>query len=281
MGRDPGAVTIEAVAALSGVAKTTIYRRHRHRDDMLRAAIEQVTKVPLPAPEMPTREKVRWVLNEFRNDIEHVLGLGTIAAILTDANPQFTNLYRGMLSPYNDMLIDLIDSAVDAGDLRPDLDSDAALNLILGSYLAEHLRHGHIRDDGSTVRWPQSGRASRQAETNSCPAFPEIAATGPPRRRLLGCPAGDSPRPASEQTRRKDAPAGPWSARWRALKLQRRPIEPDTSGSQGSSVSAAMRWSRAAATSSGQGAVRRVSMSMWRKISSITKLSRWCESSSR
>ena len=146
-GRGPGAVTIEAVAALSGVAKTTIYRRHRHRDDMLRAAIEQVTKVPLPAPEMPTREKVRWVLNEFRNDIEHVLGLGTIAAILTDANPQFTNLYRGMLSPYNDMLIDLIDSAVDAGDLRPDLDSDAALNLILGSYLAEHLRHGHIRDD--------------------------------------------------------------------------------------------------------------------------------------
>jgi AcrR family transcriptional regulator len=146
-GGGPGAVTVEAVTARSGVAKTTIYRRYRNRDDMLRAALEQVTTVPLPAPEVPTREKVRWMLNEFRADIEHVLGLGTVAAILTDADPGFTDLYRGMLTPYNELLIDLFDAAADAGDLRSDLDADAALNLLLGSYLAEHLRHGHIRDD--------------------------------------------------------------------------------------------------------------------------------------
>ena len=51
---------------------------------------------------------------------------------------------------------------------------------------------------------------------------------------------------------------------------QRNPMQPFTSGSHGRSASAAMRLSRAAATSSGHGAVRRVSMSMWRKISSIT-----------
>ena len=62
---------------------------------------------------------------------------------------------------------------------------------------------------------------------------------------------------------------------------QRRFIEPETSGSHGRSASSAMRLSSAAATSSGHGAVRRVSMSMCRKISSITKLTRWCDSSSR
>ena len=57
--------------------------------------------------------------------------------------------------------------------------------------------------------------------------------------------------------------------------------EPDTSGSHGSSASSATRSSRRAATSSGHGAVFRVPMSMWRKTSSMTKLSRWWVSSSR
>ncbi len=35
----PGAVTVEAVTASSGVAKTTIYRRYADRDALLRPAI--------------------------------------------------------------------------------------------------------------------------------------------------------------------------------------------------------------------------------------------------
>src|ERR1051325_9819002 len=36
--KGPRSVTVEAVAARSGIAKTTIYRRHRDRRDMLSAA---------------------------------------------------------------------------------------------------------------------------------------------------------------------------------------------------------------------------------------------------
>ena len=39
----PRSVTVEAVAARSGIAKTTIYRRHRDRRDMLSVALTRVT----------------------------------------------------------------------------------------------------------------------------------------------------------------------------------------------------------------------------------------------
>ena len=67
----------------------------------------------------------------------------------------------------------------------------------------------------------------------------------------------------------------------RPQERQRSCSEPETSGSHGSSAWAAICRSSPAATSSGHGAVRRVSMSMCRRISSITKLSRWFESSRR
>ena len=47
--RGPLAVTVEAVAAASGVAKTTIYRRYEDRDALVRAAIDAATtEVDLP-----------------------------------------------------------------------------------------------------------------------------------------------------------------------------------------------------------------------------------------
>ena len=42
----PGAVTVEAVAARSGVAKTTIYRRHANRADLLRATLTDAVGTP-------------------------------------------------------------------------------------------------------------------------------------------------------------------------------------------------------------------------------------------
>ncbi|HEX2214996.1 MAG TPA: TetR family transcriptional regulator, partial [Mycobacterium sp.] len=41
--KGPKSVTVEAVAARSGIAKTTIYRRHRDRRDMLAVALARVT----------------------------------------------------------------------------------------------------------------------------------------------------------------------------------------------------------------------------------------------
>src|SRR3954470_13356031 len=52
----PQAVTVEGVASLSGVAKTTIYRRFANRREMLQSALVGLTDAPEPAPDVPTRE---------------------------------------------------------------------------------------------------------------------------------------------------------------------------------------------------------------------------------
>ena len=83
----PSGVTVEAVAAESGVAKTTIYRRHADRESVLRAALAAAV-VPPDAPVGDTpRERIRWALDQVWGQMTDVLGRGGLAAILRDDDP--------------------------------------------------------------------------------------------------------------------------------------------------------------------------------------------------
>jgi AcrR family transcriptional regulator len=143
----PEAVNIQAVAERSGVAKTTIYRRYSNRDAMLRAAIESAVTPPSDPPGADVRDRVTWALGQVREILGEVLGPGGVAALLEDREPGFAGLVREALDPYNDALVALINADVAAGRLRPDLDADAAVSLLMGSYLGELLRRGVIADD--------------------------------------------------------------------------------------------------------------------------------------
>lgn len=60
------AVTIDAVAARSGVAKTTIYRRWANRDDLLVDVFGRFSLgLELPPPDVPARERVSRVVRQF------------------------------------------------------------------------------------------------------------------------------------------------------------------------------------------------------------------------
>jgi AcrR family transcriptional regulator len=144
--KGPAGVTIEAVSAASGVAKTTIYRHFANRGDMLHAAIDSLTQSPLPAPDVPTREKFRWVLDTARRSMQDGLGLGGVAALLSEQDPEFTQSARAVITPYTEQLVELIGRAVAAGNVRADVDADAVLSLIVGAFLGELLRFGRIRD---------------------------------------------------------------------------------------------------------------------------------------
>jgi AcrR family transcriptional regulator len=143
----PEAVNIQAVAERSGIAKTTIYRRYSNRGAMLRAAIESAVTPPSDPPGADVRDRVTWALGQVREILGEVLGPGGVAALLEDREPGFAGLVREALDPYNDALVALINADVAAGRLRPDLDADAAVSLLMGSYLGELLRRGVIADD--------------------------------------------------------------------------------------------------------------------------------------
>ena len=147
--RDGGsrAVTVEAVSAESGVAKTTIYRRYADREAVLRAAlVEAIVPPDRPAGDTP-RERIRWALGQAWHQMSDVLGPGGLATILRGDDPQFSELFRGVLTPYTDALVDLIRSDVAAGALRRELEPDTAVSVLIGAYLGELVRRGAVADD--------------------------------------------------------------------------------------------------------------------------------------
>ncbi|KRB77987.1 hypothetical protein ASE01_07365 [Nocardioides sp. Root190] len=140
----PAAVTMQAVAQASGLAKTTVYRRHPDRSALLRAVLDESIGTPVPPPAGTVREKVRWCLREAWRQMADVLGPGGLAAVIGDASPEFTAVFRSVLEPYDRALVDLIRADVGAGLLRPEVDADAVVSMFLGAYLGELVRRGSV-----------------------------------------------------------------------------------------------------------------------------------------
>lgn len=143
----PSAVTVETVAAESGLAKTTIYRRYPNRSQLLASVLGHAVGRPGPVPEGPVRDKVRFALDRAWRQMSDILGPGGLAAILQDADPEFTELFRDTLRPYEEDLVARIREDAEAGLLRPDVDADGVVSLFVGAYLGELVRRGRVDDD--------------------------------------------------------------------------------------------------------------------------------------
>lgn len=142
--RGPRAVTMEAVAAESGVAKTTIYRRYADRRELLRSVLTNAFEAPGPVPDGPVRDKVRFALERAWRQMEQILGPGGLAALVVNDDPEFSQLFRDTLRPYDQALVDEIREDSEAGLLRDDVDADGVVSLFLGAYLGELVRHGKV-----------------------------------------------------------------------------------------------------------------------------------------
>lgn len=140
----PGAVTMDRVAATSGVAKTTVYRRHPNRGVLLTAVLSTAIGLPDVPDKGDVRDKIRFALEQAWHQMGVVLGPGGLAAIVGDSDPEFTGLLRAALQPYVDTLVRRIRDDVDAGLLRKGLDAEGVVSLMVGAYLGELVRHGEV-----------------------------------------------------------------------------------------------------------------------------------------
>ena len=143
--KGPKAVNVEAVAAQAGVAKTTIYRRYRDREEMIAAALTSLTSPPPPPDASSLQPMLQWVIEQSFNAIESGIGLGGVAALLTDEDPRFAALIRALLVEHRAALATVVEGAAAAGQLRADLDVDTMLDCIIGAYLAERARSGNVQ----------------------------------------------------------------------------------------------------------------------------------------
>lgn len=146
-GQGPGAVNIDAVASRSGVARTTIYRRYRSRDELMTDLLDGLVDAEPPAPMLPVPDKLRWVLHRILGLLEHGIGRGGTAAVLTNRDPAFTSALRSRLAEQLRVLQEAMATDVESGRLSPRVDPDTLVGLLFGAYLAEVLRYGDPRPE--------------------------------------------------------------------------------------------------------------------------------------
>lgn len=137
--RGPGAVTMQAVADATGIAKTTIYRRHRHRRDMMAAALQLLVHQPDMDPHATPEQRLRWAIGQSIEVILHGIGVGGFAALLTNEDPEFSTAFRSLLTTYRAPALAALGCEQAEGE--------TAVDMIVGSYIAEFARTGAVDPD--------------------------------------------------------------------------------------------------------------------------------------
>lgn len=137
----PRAVTMQAVAAETGIAKTTLYRRHRDRRELLKAALQ---RLPVPPPidaDASPGERLRWAIAQSVDVISSGIGPGGFAALLTDEDPEFREVFREILASFRAPAVAAL--GADEGEDR----GATVVDMIVGGYVAEFARSGRVSAD--------------------------------------------------------------------------------------------------------------------------------------
>jgi AcrR family transcriptional regulator len=151
----PG-LTVEGVAARSGVAKTTIYRRWRDKDELALAAVwNDLAGLPAPTDVGDTRAELLAFLEPLVTILRTPLLGGVIRGLASEIaqERELSGAYREQfIEPRLTRLGEVIRRGVDRGDLRADTDARLAHELLVGPVFYRLLFSGQPLDDGLAAR---------------------------------------------------------------------------------------------------------------------------------
>jgi AcrR family transcriptional regulator len=129
-------LTVEGVAERSGVAKTTIYRRWRSKEDLALAALLEVIREEPPARHLgSTRDALRTYLEQLVKNVNSRL-YGRILRGLISEMAVDRELALGfreqVLARRITAIRGLLQRGIERGELRHGLDLEIAIDLLLG-----------------------------------------------------------------------------------------------------------------------------------------------------
>ena len=179
-GGGPNAVNFDAISSRCGVARTTIYRRYKTREELLATILDEIVEGSFAAPDEPLEGQLRWAVRRVRRLLEEGLGRGGTAAVLGNTDPEFTEaLQRRLRHALSTMKSDIA-ADVEEGRLGSGVDPDALVGAVFGAHLAEVLQYGEPRPgwEDRTVALLLSGVAPRGRD-NSAGVRVEDATTRP------------------------------------------------------------------------------------------------------
>jgi AcrR family transcriptional regulator len=148
-----GAVTIEAVAARSGVAKSTIYRHWPSRLELVNDAFHEL-KPPVPSPtEGGVRDRIVLLLENLARNVADSTWSSCLPALIDAAerDPEARELHSGLAMAGRQSLVDLIEAGVRSGELAEGLDAELMAEALAGPILLRRLML-HSPLDPSRVR---------------------------------------------------------------------------------------------------------------------------------
>lgn len=136
-------MSAEGVAGAAGVGKATIYRRYKDKRELVVAALSMLRQ---EAPSLTDTGDVQMDLLNAINDtlryFRSLNGFAFVGTLLVQAgkNPEFLELFREhVILPRRAVLKRLLERGVQRGQLRAELDMEAAVDCIAGSLFARHL----------------------------------------------------------------------------------------------------------------------------------------------
>jgi AcrR family transcriptional regulator len=150
-------LTIEGVAARSGVAKTTIYRRWRDSNELALAAVwdDLISGLKAPRDVGDTREELLAFVGPIVTILQSPLMNSVIRGLTSEIaeNPELSRTYREqIIEPRLEQLRHVVDRGIERGDVRPDTDIRLAHELLLGPIFYRLLYSGQPLDDGLATR---------------------------------------------------------------------------------------------------------------------------------
>lgn len=139
-----GRLTIEAVAARSGVAKSTIYRHWPGKAELVTDAFLTLKPRGAEPPPGPVRERVTAVLTGIVESFNVPTDLACMMPALIDAAeraPEMADLTRRLAEQSAVPLRTVLDEAVEAGELPPSTDTALLTDSLVGPIVLCRLFH--------------------------------------------------------------------------------------------------------------------------------------------
>jgi AcrR family transcriptional regulator len=146
---------IEAVAAKAGVGKATIYRRWHGKEDLLLDAIAAM-KWPLPQPRGESvREDLAALVDAMARESDDPRRTRQFALLLGEgaAYPRLLDCYvETVIDPRRELVRTVLRRGIATGELREEINVEAAVDLLTGAVLARPRATAERTDRGYARR---------------------------------------------------------------------------------------------------------------------------------
>ncbi len=143
-------MTIDDVSCAAGVSKATIYRRWSSKADLVTAAIAAVRRPEAVDYAGTARERLTKLLEDTRRKMIEGGGLNIQRQIFAEIerHPEIVELHRKRtIAPRVEVARTILREGIEAGEVRPDLDLELALDLLNGSWFVRDTRGLDFPDD--------------------------------------------------------------------------------------------------------------------------------------